>query len=157
MVHICQTPYALQNTKHHMFTGSHFKRIFVTIARQLEQSKASSLLRIHDHKKKYYSHKKDAAVTCTKQFCHQHDVRYSSKAFNPLILIQANSTNICVSLLPKKISRFLHLEDSLGLLKTLGVYSNPCKCGLVYIEKAQCSSKTRLRKQQWHYLPSKAK
>ena len=121
-------------------------------------NKASSLLGIHDHEKKRYSHKKDAAVTCTTQYYHQHDVCYGSKAFNLLILIKANSTNIRVRLLPKMISSYLHLEeDSLGLLKTLGVYSNPCKCGLVYIEQAQCSSKTRLRKHQWYYLPSNAK
>jgi hypothetical protein len=128
------------------------------MAQQPQWAKASSSLRIHDHEKKCYSHKKDATVTCITQFYHQHDVCYGSKAFNLLILIQANSINIRASLLPKNISSFLHLEeDSLGLHKTLGVYSNPCKCGLVYIEHAQCSSKTRLKKHQWYYLPSKAK
>jgi hypothetical protein len=81
MVHICQKPNVMHKTKHHMFTGSHFKRIFFTMAQQPKQAKDSSLLTIHDHEKKYYSHKKDAAVTCTTQFYDQYDVCYGSKAF----------------------------------------------------------------------------
>jgi len=30
MVHICQTPNVIHNTKHHMFTGSHFERFFLS-------------------------------------------------------------------------------------------------------------------------------
>ena len=137
----------MHNTKNPMFIGSNLEIIFfLPLCNSCSRPRPPHLRGFMITKWNVIAIKRKQLLTCTKQIYYQYEVLYGSKPFNLLILIQASSTNKCVGLLPKEISRFLHLEeDSLGLFKTLGVYNNPCKCDLVHTEKARCSSKTRLR------------
>jgi hypothetical protein len=55
-----------------------------------------------------------------------------------------------VGLLPRKISSLLHpVKDDLWL-RTLGVYSTPCKCSQVYIRQSGLPIQTRIKEHHVH-------
>jgi hypothetical protein len=61
----------------------------------------------------------------------------------------AKHNTLCIGMLPRKISSFLHpVKDNLGL--TLAVCSISCECGQVYIRHTDQSIQTRIKQHHQH-------
>jgi hypothetical protein len=75
---------------------------------------------------------------------------YLHTTYNRLSQLLSRHNIKSVALPPKKISSFLRLvKENVGL-KTPGVYSVPCECGLVYIRQTGRSIEIRIKEHQWN-------
>jgi hypothetical protein len=75
-------------------------------------------------------------------------IPYTQTAYGRLSRILAKHNIKSIALPPKKISNYLPPVKDAVALRTPGIYSIPCECGMVYIEQRGIHTNSNQRAQQ---------